>query len=537
MAKQILFGEEARNKHASGVRQVARATKITIGPRGRNVILGKSYGGPRITNDGVSIAKEIVLPDPFEEQGAQIVKEVAEKTNTGAGDGTTTSIVILESLVDGGLPIIMKDTNSLAVRAGMEKAKVDAVEILKKMARPLVGREDVKKIASVSVESEEIGEIITEVVERVGRTGVVTVEESQGTEISYEVVEGMKLEKGYISPYMVTDPDNMESIVNDAFILITDKKLSSAAEVLPAIEKLAMTGKKEVVVIAEEVDGDALSTFVLNKVRGVFNILAVRAPGFGNNKKDILQDIAILTGATVISDDTGITFDKVGLEHFGRATKVVSTKDSTIIVGGRGKKSSIESRIKTLSNELSKSEGKFDKEALEQRVAKLTGGVSVIKVGAATETEMKYLKDKIDDAVRATKASIEEGIVAGGGSSLAKVALKLSVKLEEFPTGIMARDEAIGYRLVINSLTAPIAQIIENSGRKDAVLIINKIQEGGKNAGYDAVNGIIVEDMVAAGIVDPVKVTRLALENAVSAAGILLTTEAAVADIPDKVAE
>jgi len=534
MAKQILFSEEARNKLASGVRQVANAVKITLGPRGRNVVLGKQFGGPRITNDGVSIAKEITLPDPFEEQGALVVKEVAEKTNMGAGDGTTTSVVILESLLEGGLPHIMKGTNSMAIRKGMEKACALAVAELKKMAKPLVGREDIKKIASISVESEEIGEIITEVVEKVGRTGAVTVEESQGTEISYEVVAGLRIDKGYISPYMVTNPENMEASVDDAFILITDKKLSSTAEVIPALETLAKTGKKEVVVIAEDVDGDALATFVLNKVRGNFNVLATRAPGFGANKKDLLQDIAVLTGGTVITEDTGITFDKMTLADFGRASKVISTKDSTTIVGGKGKKTSIDARIKTLSNEWSKSDGKFDKDALEQRIAKLTGGVAVIKVGAPTESAMKYLADKVEDAVKATKASIEEGVVAGGGASLSRVAVKLASKADEFPTGIMPKDEEIGYRLVIKSLTAPIAQIIKNVGRDDGVLIINKIQEGEKNAGYDANVDEMVDDMLAAGIIDPVKVSRLALENAVSAAAILLTTESVIVDIPEK---
>lgn len=534
MAKQILFGEDARNKLASGVKQVAAAVKITLGPRGRNVVLAKGYGGPRITNDGVSIAKEITLPDPFEEQGAQIVKEVANKTNDGAGDGTTTSVVILESLLEGGLPYIMKGTNSMAVRKGMEKACTDAVEILKKMAKPLVGREDVKKIASVSVENEVIGEIITEVVERVGRTGVVTVEESQGTEITHEVVEGMKTDKGYISPYMVTNPENMEAIVNDAYILITDKKLSLTQEFLPAIEKIAQLGKKEIVIIAEDVDGDALSTCVLNKVRGVFNILATRGPGFGNNKTEILRDIAVLTGGSVVCDDTGLTFEKMTIEDFGRASKVISTKDSTVIVGGKGNKGSIALRLTELHAALKRVDGKFDKEALEQRIAKLSGGVAVIKVGANTETEMKYLKDKIEDAVKATKASIEEGVIAGGGSSFAKVATKLATKLDTFPTGIMEKDQDIGYKLVIEALTTPLTQIAVNAGRKDSALIISAVQTGGKNSGYDATTDSIVEDMIVTGIIDPVKVARLALENAVSAAGILLTTEAAIVDLPEK---
>jgi len=533
MAKQILSGEECRSKLASGVSQVAGAVKTTLGPRGRNAILGKAYGGPRITNDGVSIAKEISLPDPFENLGAEIVKEVASKTNEGAGDGTTTSVVILEALLTGGLPYVMKGANSMAIRAGMEKAKEAAVAELKKMAKPIVGRDDVKKIASISVENESIGEIITEVVERVGRTGVVTVEESQGTEVTYEVVTGMKTDKGYISPYMVSNPETMEAVMEDAYILITDKKLSSTEEVLPAIELVAQTGKKELVVIAEDVDGDCLSTFVLNKVRGNFNIVATKAPGFGNTKKETLQDIAVLTGGTLISDELGANFAAMTLSDFGRASKIICTKDSTTIIGGKGTKKNIDSRLMQLAHEHKKADGKFDKEALESRIAKLTGGVAVIKVGAATEVEMKYLTDKIQDAVKATKASIEEGVVAGGGAALAKVSMKIAKELDVFPPS-MVGDERVGYKIVVEALNEPLTRIAINAGRSDAVLIVDKVQNGGKNAGYDASTGVISEDMIAAGIIDPVKVSRLALENAVSAAAILLTTEVAVVDILDK---
>ncbi len=528
MSKSILHGEDARNKLASGVRQVAAAVKSTLGPRGRNVVLAKPYGGPRITNDGVSIAKEINLPDPFEEQGAAIVKEVAEKTNMGAGDGTTTSVVLLEALLESGLPYIMKGTNSMAIRKGMDKACTLAVAELKKMSKPIVGRPDIKKIASVSVENEAIGETITEVVEKVGRTGVVTVEESQGMEISYEIVEGLKTDKGYVSNYMISNPETMEAVMDDAYILITDKKLSSTDEVMPAIEHVAKTGKKEFVVIAEDVDGDCLSTFVLNKVRGNFNIVATRAPGFGNNKKEILEDIAILTGGTVITSDTAKDFKTMTLEDFGRANKVICGKDSTIIAGGKGEKKNITARIKQLNAELSRSDSKFDKEGLEQRIAKLTGGVAVIKVGAATETEMKYLKDKIEDAVKAVKASIEEGVVAGGGSALVKIAQKLEDATSE------SSEEAVGFQLVVEALSSPLKQIIINAGNKDGSLISAVVADNDKNLGYDASIDEIVEDMIAAGIIDPVKVVRLALENAVSAAGILLTTEAVVCDIPEK---
>src|SRR3989344_185632 len=448
MAKQILFAEEARKKLASGIAQAARAVKVTLGPKGRNVVLEKSYGGPRITNDGVSIAKEISLKYKFENMGAEIVKEVASKTNDGVGDGTTTSVVLLEALVADGLSHVLKGANAMAIRAGMERAREAAVAEVKKASKAVSGKSDVKHIASISAESEKLGTIIAEAVEEVGKNGVVTVEESPGTELSYEVVEGLEIDKGYVSAYMVTNAERMEAVAKDALILITDKKVSNVQEILPLLENVAQSGKKELVIIAEDVEGDALTTFVLNKLRGTFNAIAIKAPGYGDRKKEMLADIAIVVGGQVISDEVGITFESATLTMLGRATRVVATKDTTTIVGGKGKKADIETRINQLKKQLETTDSKYDKEKLEERIAKLSGGVAVISVGAATETEMKYLKDKIDDAVKATKAAMEEGIGAEG-------------------------------------------------------------------------------------IIEPSKVSRMVVENAVSAAAIFLTTEAAIADIPE----
>ena len=528
MAKQILFAEEARKRIAAGIAQAARAVKVTLGPKGRNVVIEKSYGGPRITNDGVSIAKEISLKDKFENMGAEIVKEVATKTNDTAGDGTTTSVVLLEALVEEGLARVMKGANAMAIRSGMEKAKTAALAELKKMAKPVSGKAEVKQVASISAESEVLGSIIAEAVEKVGSSGVVTVEESQGTELSYEVVEGLQTDKGYVSAYMVTNPERMEAVYHDPYILITDKKISSIQEILPLLEKLAQSGTKQIVIIADDVDGEALTTLVLNKLRAAFNTLAVKAPGYGDRKKEMLADIAAVVGGQVISSDFGLKLEDVELTMLGRAKKVVATKDSTTIVGGKGKKAEIAARLAQLKAQTELTESKFDKEKLEERIAKLSGGVAVISVGAATETEMKYLKDKIDDAVKATKASIEEGIVAGGGTALAKVAKKLAAQEHK-----MSADEATGFDIVVHALEAPLAQIVMNAGKDDAAVIVSKVQAGKANAGYNALTDAIIDDMLAAGIVDPAKMPRMALENAVSAAAILLTTEAAIADIPE----
>lgn len=528
MAKQILFSEDARKALAKGITHAARAVKITLGPRGRNVVLEKSYGGPRITNDGVSIAKEISFKDKFENMGAEIVKEVANKTNDHAGDGTTTSVVLLEALVDEGLSRVMKGANAMMIRAGMEKAKSAAVAELKKMAKPVAGKAEIKHVASISAESDSLGAIIAEAVEAVGSSGVVTVEESQGMDLSYEVVEGLQIDKGYVSAYMVTNPERMEAEMKDALILITDKKIGSVQEILPVLEKVAQSGKRELVILAEDVEGDALTTFVVNKLKGTFNVLAVKAPGYGDRKKELLADIATVVGGQVISSETGVKLEDATLSMLGKATRVVASKDSTTIVGGKGKKSEITARVAQLKAQLEMTDSKFDKEKLEERIAKLSGGVAVISVGAATETEMKYLKDKIDDAVKATKASIEEGIVPGGGTALVKVAKKIVVTDEK-----MNADEKAGYDIVVSALEIPLMQIALNAGKDDAAVIVGKVQAGKSTAGYDAMADEFVEDMLAKGIVDPVKMPRMALENAVSAAAILLTTEAAVAEIPE----
>ena len=528
MAKQILFSEDARAAIAKGIAQAARAVKITLGPKGRNVIIEKSYGAPRITNDGVSIAKEISLKDTFENMGAEIVKEVATKTNDTAGDGTTTSVVLLEALVAEGLQHMNTGANAMAVRRGMETARDAALIELKKMAKPVSGKAEVKQVASISAESEELGSIIAEAVEKVGASGVVTVEESQGMELSYDIVEGLQIDKGYVSAYMVTNPERMEAEMKDAPILITDKKIGSVQEILPLLEKIAQSGKKDLVIIADDIEGDALSTFIVNKLRGTFNVLAVKAPGYGPQKKDILADIAVVVGGTVVSSDVGMTFENATLAMLGKAARIVATKDATTIVGGKGKKADITARVAQLSAQMEHTESKFDKEKLEERIAKLAGGVAVISVGAATETEMKYLKDKIDDAVKATKASIEEGIVPGGGTALAKIAKKLAASAAK-----MGNDEKAGFDIVVRALTMPLAQIAINAGKEDAAAIVSKVQGGKATAGYDAVRDAVIDDMLKAGIVDPVKMSRMALENAISAAAILLTTEAAITEIPE----
>lgn len=528
MAKQILFGEDARKAIHAGLAKSARAVKVTLGPRGRNVVLEKGYGGPRITNDGVSIAKEISFKDKFENMGAEIVKEVANKTNDGVGDGTTTTVVLLEAMIDEGLSIITKGGNAMGVRAGMEAARDAAVKELKKMSQPVENSKEVKQVAAVSAESDELGTIIAETVEKVGKNGVVTVEESQGTELSYEIVEGLQIDKGYVSPYLVTNAERMEAEVKDALILVTDKKISTTEEILPVLEKVAQSGRKEMVIIAEDIEGQALTTLIVNKLRGAFNVVAVKAPGYGDKKKEILADIAAIVGAQVISSDTGLTFENTTISMLGKAARVVAGKETTVIVGGKGKKADIAARVAQIQALMEQSDSKFDQEKYEERIAKLSGGVAVIRVGAATETEMKYLKDKIDDAVKATKAAMEEGIVAGGGTALAKISKKLAAGGDK-----LTADEKTGYDIVVRALEQPLRQIALNCGKDDVATIVARVQEGKANAGYDAVADLIVEDMLDAGIIDPVKVTRGAVENAVSAAAILLTTEAAVAEIPE----
>lgn len=529
--KQVIFDQEVRTALKRGVDIVAGAVRVTLGPKGRNVALSKSWGGPTITNDGVSIAKEITLEDKFEDMGASIVKEVATKTNDKAGDGTTTAVVLTQAIVHEGLKRTALGANAMLVRRGIEAAAKDAVEELKKMAKEVKGKSEIRQVASISAESEELGEKIAEVVGKVGKDGVVTVEESQGTGIDTEYVEGMEFDKGYVSAYMITNGERMEAVAKEASILITDKKISAIKDILPLLEKLAQSGKRDLVIIADDVEGEALATFVVNKLKGVFNVLAVKAPGYGDRKKEMLQDIAITVGAEVISEDLGLTLEKAELSVLGRATRVVATKDSTVIIGGKGKKSEIHGRVESLKKQLENTDSKFDKEKIEERIAKLSGGVAVIRVGAATETEMKYLKDKIEDAVNATKAAIAEGIVPGGGAALAKVSGKLHKNLES-KVKTKGAEFAVGYQILVDALSAPLKQIVLNAGREDGALILHDVMKS-NTMGWNAVTEELV-DMYEAGIIDPVKVTRSGVENAASAAAVLLTTEAAVADIPEK---
>ena len=557
MAKQILFNEKARRALKSGIDKAAGAVKVTLGPRGRNVALDKGYGGPTITNDGVSIAKEISFKDKFENMGAEIVKEVASKTNDIAGDGTTTSVVLLQAIVEEGMKSLSSGTNAMALKVGIEKATADVVAELKKLAKKIQNDDEIRQVATVSAESEDIGKIIADTIKIVGKDGVVTVEESESFGIEKEVVEGMQFSKGYLSHYMLTDTARMEAVYKNALILLTDKKISTVQEILPILEKVAASGKKELVIIADDVDGEALTTLVVNRLRGAFSVLAVKAPGYGDRKAEMLGDIAVLTGGQVISDKTGSKFEDTTLEMLGKASKVVSDKDTTTIVGGAGTKKAIEQRVAEIRAQIKNTTAKFDKEELEKRLAKMTGGVAVIRVGAASETEMKYLKLKIEDAVNATKAAIEEGIVAGGGSALLRAAMNVRKNIEErlaksrrpgvgIPTkasgkNVVEENEFTfdefgrGYSIVLDACEKPIRQIIENCGFGSESVILETIRKiDNENAGLNAVTMSPVEDMLKKGIIDPLKVTRTALERASSAAGIFLTTEAAIADEPEE---
>ncbi|OHA02601.1 MAG: chaperonin GroL [Candidatus Sungbacteria bacterium RIFCSPHIGHO2_02_FULL_53_17] len=541
MAKQIIFHEKARHAMARGVDILAEAVKLTLGPRGRNVILDKSFGAPQITNDGVTIAKEIELEDKFENMGAELVKEVASKTNDAVGDGTTTSVVLAQALIRKGLKYAAAGVNAVGLRQALESAQEEIVKELQKIAKPIKEKEEIVQVATISAESEELGTIIAEAIEKVGKDGAVTVEESQGTGIEKEIVEGMQFDRGYVSPYMMTNAERMEAVIEDPFILVTDKKVSSIQTILPLLEKLARSGKKELVIIAEDVDGDALATLVVNRLRGAFNALAVKAPGFGDRRKEMLEDIAVLTGAKVITEDLGLKLENVEIEMLGKARRVVADKDNTTIVGGKGKKDEIEKRIAQIRVQKEKSNSEYDKEKLQERLAKLSGGVAVIKVGAATETEMKYIKLKIEDAVAATKAALAEGIVPGGGMALFKAATLVADRWKRRADGASEQaspEYQAAYTMLLNALEEPLAQIAANAGKR-AGEITTRIREkiggdGKSNAGYDARRDVIVNDMLKEGIIDPVRVTRMALENAVSVAAMFLTTEVAIADLPKK---
>ncbi len=529
MAKDLAYGADARKKMKQGVDSVADAVKVTIGPKGRNVVLDKGFGAPTVTNDGVSIAKEIVLEDKFENIGASLVKEVADKTNDAAGDGTTTSTVITQALVTEGLKYVETGINPVGIRKGMEAAKTAVITELKKRAKRISTRDEIAQVATISAESEVMGAMIADVMETVGKDGVVTVEESQTFGLSKDVVEGMNFRNGYVSPYMITDAESQRAELKDPAILITDKKISAIKEILPLLEGLAQSGKKELVIIAEDVDGEALATLVVNKIRGVMNTLAIKAPEFGDNRKAMLEDIAILTGATVISEDKGMKLDSVGMEVLGSAQKVIASKDDTTIVGGGGTKKAIKQRVEMVRAQAEAAESSYDRERLHKRVAKLAGGVAVIRAGAATETELTYVKHKLEDALAATKAAIEEGVVAGGGTALVKASIAAAKAMSQDAD----HDFIAGYKALLAAITAPLRQIVDNGGERDAAVVLNEVVSGkGVLYGYDAGKDIYRENMVKAGIIDPLKVTRTALENAVSVAGLLLTTEAAVTDLP-----
>lgn len=539
MAKQILFDEKARHAVKRGIDQVANAVKITLGPKGRNVLLGKTYGAPQITNDGVTIAKDIELEDKFEQIGAELLKEAASKTNDAVGDGTTTSMILTQAIVQEGMKYATAGVNVIGLRAGLEEARDLVIAELKKMAKPVKDTEEVVQVATISAESQEIGKIIAEVIEKVGKDGAVTVEESQGIGIEKDIVKGMQFDRGYASAYMVTNADRMEAVIEDPYILITDKKISSIHDILPLLEKLAKGGKKELVIIAEDVEGDALSTLVVNRLRGAFNALAVKAPGFGDRRKEMLEDIAVVTGGKVISEEVGLKLENAEIDMLGKAHRVVADKDNTTVVGGRGKKENIEKRVAQIRMQIEKTTSEYDREKLQERLAKLAGGVAVVKVGAATETAMKYMKLKIEDAVAATKAALAEGIVAGGGSAFLRAAVALEKKLADESAKEKKGDETrIALQIMLQALEAPIAQIAANAGKRVGEVtskVKDKIAEEGKmNAGYDALHDKIVADMIREGIVDPVKVARSALENAVSVAAMFLTTEVVVTELPKK---
>jgi len=528
MAKQILFKEDARHRIKKGVDALANAVKVTLGPKGRNVVLDKGYGSPTVTKDGVTVAKEIELEDKFENVGAELVKEVASKTNDVAGDGTTTATVLAQAIYAEGVKNVVAGANPMSIKKGIERG-VEAVvaELTDRISKPITG-DEVEKVASISANDKEIGAIIAEAMKAVGENGVITVEESQLFGIQKEVVDGMRFDKGYVSAYMVTNADRMEAEYADAHILITDRKISSVQDILPVLEKVAQSGKKELVIICEEVDGEALATLVVNKLRGTFSTLAIKAPGFGDRRKEMLKDIAVLTGGKVISEEVGLKLEDTTLDDLGRARKVVSTKEHTTIVDGAGRADDIKDRVAAIKAELEKTESDFDREKLQERLAKLSGGIGVIKVGAATETEMKEKKQRIEDAVSATRAAVEEGIVPGGGVALVRAA----AALDAFKGQGMTPDEYVGIDILRRALEEPLRQIAANAG-KDAAVVVAEVRKGTGGHGYNAATDEY-EDLPAAGIVDPTKVTRFALQNAASIASLLLTTECVVTDLPEK---
>ena len=530
MAKQIIYEDEARRALKAGVDALAQAVKTTLGPKGRNVALDKKWGSPTVTHDGVTVAKEVELKDPFENMGAQLLKEAATKTNDVAGDGTTTATVLAQAIVNEGLKNVTAGANPMILKQGIEAGRDAIVGALKQMATPVAGKDEIAQVASISAADAAIGDLIADVMDKVGKDGVITVEESKGLEFETEYVEGMQLDRGYISPYFVTNAERMEAEISDPYILITDKKISSAQDIVPALEKLVQIGKREVVIIAEDVDGEALATLVLNKLRGMVNALAIKAPGFGDRRKAMLQDIAILTGGQVITEELGRKLDSVKLEDLGRCDKIVSTKDDTTIVGGAGSGQAIKGRIDQIRAEIDNSTSDYDREKLQERLAKLAGGVAIIRVGAATEPELKEKKHRVEDALSATRAAVEEGIVPGGGVALINAVPALDkVKLDG--------DAATGVRILRRALEEPMRMIASNAGLDGSVVIekVRMLHEDSKKmtTGYDVIGNNYV-DMLEAGIIDPVKVTRSAVENACSIAAMILTTSALVCDIPEE---
>jgi chaperonin GroEL len=523
-AKKLTYSEEARKSLRAGIDALASSVKVTLGPKGRNVVLDKSFGPPQVCSDGVTIAKEIELPDPFENMGAQLLKEAATKTNDAAGDGTTTSVVLAQAIINDGFKNVTAGSNPMAIKRGIEKAVVVVVDELLKMAQPVETRERIGQVASLSAHEEAIGETIAEAMEKVGKDGVITVEESRGLSDEIEYVEGMQIDRGYISPYFITNADRMESAIEDATIVITDKKISAVADLLPALEKLLQVGKKNVVIVAEDVDGEALATLVVNKLRGTLNVLAIKAPGFGDRRKAMLEDIAILTGGKVISEETGQKLDSAIVEDFGTARRVSSSKDETTFVEGRGSEADIQARINQIKTQIEDTTSEFDREKLQERMAKLSGGVAVIKVGAATEVELKERKARVEDALSATRSAVEEGIVPGGGVALVRARRALD-DLKDI-TG----DEAVGADIIGRALEQPLRLIVENSGFEGSV-VLNDVKQQADDYGFDADVGEY-GPMLERGIVDPAKVTRSALQNAASVAAMVLTTESMITEIP-----
>ncbi|MDE0139932.1 MAG: chaperonin GroEL [Caldilineaceae bacterium] len=530
MAKQLEFEEEARRSLKQGIDALADAVKTTLGPKGRNVALDKKWGSPTVTHDGVTVAKEIELEDPFQNMGAQLLKEAATKTNDIAGDGTTTATVLAQSIVNEGLKNVTAGANPMLLKRGIEASCDAVVSALKDMATPVSGEEEIAQVASNSAADNQIGDLIAEVMSKVGKDGVITVEESKGLQFETEYVEGMQLDRGYLSPYFVTNNERMEAELDAPYLLITDKKISSAQDIVPLLEKLVQVGKRELIVIAEDVDGEALATLVLNKLRGMFNAMAIKAPGFGDRRKAMLRDIAILTGGQILSEEVGRTLESAQLEDLGQADKVISSKDATTIVGGHGTTEEIQGRIEEIRAEIDASTSDYDREKLQERLAKLAGGVAILRVGAATETELKYRKTRVEDALSATRAAVEEGVVPGGGVALINAVSALdSVDLDD-------TDAATGARILTRALEEPMRMIATNAGLDGAVVIekVRGLHEGGKaNTGYDVIQNDYV-DMMDAGLSDPVKVTRSAVENASSIAAMILTTAALVTDIPEE---